>query len=245
MPRATLAELLDRNRAHVESIGDDYFDDVVDAQHPAVVSLCCADSRVSQEGMWSVEEPGWLFTPSNIGNVAWDDADPEAVDGNLLYPIAHTETRTVAVVGHTGCGAVTAAYQAVSDGVLPDAPGIRRRVEPLVPVVEDGLAGPVSDGEGVVDRLVEYNVREQVAFLDSNEDVPDDTTVFGFVYDLHGSYGGARGRVYLVAADGETDADALREWVDGEGQSPSESSSGERATSDPRDDDETAVRSLL
>jgi carbonic anhydrase len=216
MPRATLAELLDRNRAHVESIADDHFDDVADAQHPAVVSLCCADSRVSQEGMWSVDEPGWLFTPSNIGNVAWD-LDGESVDGNLLYPVAHTETRTVAVVGHTGCGAVTAAYQAVSEGVWPQAPGIRNRVELLVPVVEDALAGPVDDG--VVDRLVEYNVREQVAFLHASDEVPDDTTVFGFVYDLHGSYGGERGRVYLVAADGDTDPDALREWVDDEDES--------------------------
>lgn len=225
MPRATLAELLDRNRAHVEAIADDHFAAVTDAQHPAVVSLCCADSRVSQEGMWNVEEPGWLFTPSNIGNVAWDDTDPETVDGNLLYPIAHTETRTVAVVGHTGCGAVTAAYQAVTEDTMPEAPGIRRRVEPLVPVVESALDGPVEDGDGVVDRLVEYNVREQVAFLHSSDEVPDDTTVFGFVYDLHGSYGNEQGRVYLVAADGDTDPDALREWVDGE--------------------DESAVRSLL
>jgi carbonic anhydrase len=213
MPRATLAELLERNRTHVESLDDDHFSEVTDAQHPSVVSLCCSDSRVSQEGMWSVEEPGWLFTPSNIGNVAWD-LDGESVDGNLLYPIAHTETRTVAVVGHTGCGAVTAAYNAVSDDEWPEATGIRNRVEPLVPVVEAALDGPVEDGEGVVDRLVEYNVREQVGFLHASDEVPADTTVFGFVYDLHGTYGGEQGHVYLVAVDDETDPEALREWVD-------------------------------
>lgn len=225
MPRASLSELLDRNRAHVESIGPDYFDEVVDAQHPPVVSLCCADSRVSQEGMWNVSEPGWLFAPSNIGNVAWSADDPETVDGNLLYPLAHTETRTVAVVGHTGCGAVTAAYEAATEDALPEAPGIRRRVEPLVPVVSEALAGPVDDGVGVVDRLVEYNVREQVAFLDESDEVPANATVFGFVYDLHGSYDGDSGRVYLVAADGEHDLAALREKVD--------------------EDDADAVRSLL
>jgi carbonic anhydrase len=225
MPRATLAELLERNRAHVAALRDDHFTEVEDAQYPPVVSLCCADSRVSQEGMWSVEEPGWLFTPSNIGNVAWDATDPETVDGNLLYPVAHTDTRTVVVVGHTGCGAVTAAYRAVTENIEPEAPGIRRRVAPLVPVVEAALDGPVADGDGVVDRLVEYNVREQVAFLGSSDEVPDDTAVFGFVYDLHGSYGGEQGRVYLVAVDGETDPDALREWAD--------------------DDDASSVRSLL
>lgn len=225
MPSATAAELLARNRDHVEQLPDDYFDDVLDAQSPPVVSLCCADSRVSQEAMWGVEEPGWLFTPANIGNVAWDVEDSSTVDGNLLYPVANTDTRTIAVVGHTGCGAVTAAYGAATDGALPDEPGIRKRVEPLVPIVEDALDGGITDDEDVIDRLVEYNVREQVTFLDESDEIPDDTIVLGFVYDFHQTYGDAPGRTYLVAADGETDPATLRERVDG--------------------DDEIAVRSLL
>jgi carbonic anhydrase len=225
MPNATVSGLLARNRVHADGLPEDHFEDVLDSQEPPVVSLCCADSRVSQEGMWAVEEPGWLFTPSNIGNVAWDLADPDSVDGNLLYPVANTGTRTVVVVGHTGCGAVTAAYEAATDGGLPEEPGIRRRIEPLVPVVEEALSGPVADGDSVVDRLVEYNVREQVAFLDRSGDIPTDATVLGFVYDFHRSYGDQRGRTYLVAADGETEPEALRERVGS--------------------DDEWAVRSLL
>ena len=216
MPSATLTELLARNRAHVESLEPDHFADVLDAQHPPVVSLCCADSRVSQEGMWNVTEPGWLFTPANIGNVAWDIADSTAVDGNLLYPVANTGTRTIAIVGHTGCGAVTAAYEGVSNGAHPDEPGIRRRVEPLVPVVEDALDGAVADGEGVINRLVEHNVREQVAFLDASDEIPADTLVLGFVYDFHGAYGDTPGRTYLVSADGETDPESLRRMADDE-----------------------------
>lgn len=225
MPRATPTELLARNRDHAEHLPDDYFDDVLDAQHPPVVSLCCADSRVSQERMWSVEQPGWLFTPANIGNVAWDADDSSTVDGNLLYPVANTGTRTIAVVGHTGCGAVTAAYGAATDGALPDEPGIRKRVEPLVPVVEDALDSGVTDDADVIDRLVEYNVREQVTFLDSSDEIPDDALVLGFVYDFHETYGDTPGRTYLVAADGETDPAALRGRVDA--------------------DDEGSVRSLL
>ena len=224
MPNATVSDLLARNRAHADGLPEGHFEDVLDGQKPPVVSLCCADSRVSQEGMWNVTEPGWLFTPSNIGNVAWDLADTDSVDGNLLYPVANTGTRTVVVVGHTGCGAVTAAYEAATGGGLPAEWGIRRRVEPLVPVVEDALSGSVADGDDVIDRLVEYNVREQVAFLHESDEIPTDTTVLGFVYDFHCSYGNQRGRTSLVAADDETDPEALRERVG---------------------DDERAVRSLL
>lgn len=225
MPHATLEQLLARNRSHTETIETDHFEGIEGSQHPPVVSLCCADSRVSQERMWDADEPGWLFTPSNIGNVAWSLADPASVDGNLLYPVANTETRTIVVVGHTGCGAITAAYEAVTDGSMPESPGIRRCVEALIPIVEEALDGAVADGEGVIDRLVEYNVREQVAFLDSSDEIPADATVFGFVYDMHRTYGSAPGRAYLVAADGETASEALCERFN--------------------IDDQTAVKSLL
>ncbi len=215
MPTESLTDLLDRNARHTESLPSDYFDDVLDAQRPPLVSLCCSDSRVPQTEMWDAERPGYVFTPSNIGNVAWEERDGErVVDGNLLYPIAHTETGTVAVVGHTGCGAVTAAYRAVAEGVEVEQPSIRDRVDRLVPVVEDaldaGIDEGVSDDGEVVNRIVEYNVDAQVEFLLGSDEIPDDETVYGFVYDLHRAYGDVRGRTYLVNMDGETDVDEIR-----------------------------------
>ena len=213
MAQATLAELLVRNDRHTDSIPADQFRGVEDAQHPAVVSLCCSDSRVSQEGMLDVSEPGWLFTPSNIGNVAWDDTG--VVDGNLLYPVAFTDTRTITIVGHTGCGAVTAAHTAATTDEYPTPAGVCRRVELLVPVVERGLSAVDPTRADVVDALVEWNVREQVMFLTESDSVPTDTTVLGFVYDLHERYGDVAGRVYLVSVNGETASETLAEWADG------------------------------
>lgn len=219
MPGATLETLLERNRSHAEALKPDHFEGVRDAQRPAVVTMCCSDSRVSQEGMWSVREPGWAFTPSNIGNRVWKTVDGErVVTGSVLYPLVHTDTRTAAVVGHTGCGAITAAYDAVRDGIDADEPvGIRRSIESLTPVVSDaldrGAVDPDAPRDRTIDRLVEYNVREQVAFLEASGDVPGETTIYGFVYDLHGAYGGPPGIAYLVAAEGETEPDALRSAV--------------------------------
>lgn len=217
MPETTLRRLLERNARHVESLPDDYFESVENRQEPAVVSICCSDSRVSQEGMWSVEEPGWLFTPSTIGNQVWDRHDGErVVDGSVLYPIAYTDTGVTTVVGHTGCGAVTAALEAVrEDGI--DAPaGVAKWIRELLPVVEDGLADDRIDPDrdpGLVDQLVEYNVDRQVEFLRESADVPDEEAIYGFVYDFQGVYGDARGRTYLVNADGETDPDVLADLV--------------------------------
>ncbi|WP_137283948.1 carbonic anhydrase [Halorussus salinisoli] len=214
MSDQVLLDLLDGNREHVESLPEDHFADVQDEQHPGVVSICCSDSRVSQEGMWNVTKPGQLFTPSNIGNQVWDVYEGErVVNGNLLYPVAHTGTETVAVVGHTGCGAVTAAYRAVTDGEDPDHRGIEKWVRSLVSVVEAGLESEVVDAdaadESVVNQLVEYNVHRQVAFLREADAIPNSTSVYGFVYDFQRVYGDDYGRTYLVNDDGETDPDAI------------------------------------
>uniref|UniRef100_UPI00366B2539 carbonic anhydrase n=1 Tax=Cryptosporangium minutisporangium TaxID=113569 RepID=UPI00366B2539 len=91
-----------------------------DGQQPDVVAVCCSDSRVPQERMWGVDDPGTVFTPSNIGNQVWDEDEGERiVDGGVLYPIHHAGTDAVAVVGHTGCGAVTAAYGLATEGAKP------------------------------------------------------------------------------------------------------------------------------
>jgi carbonic anhydrase len=215
-----LADLLARNDRHVGSLGAGYFDAVQDGQSPAAVSVCCADSRVPQDGMFAVEEPGWLFTAATIGNQAWDLVDGDrVVDGNVLYPLVHAGTDVAVVVGHTQCGAVTAAYEAVTDGPGDPPAGIGKWVDLLVPVVEEAIeAGIAADrgDEAAVDRLVEYNVDRQVAFLRERPEVPDGTDVYGFVYDFTGRYGGDRGRAYLTNADGERDVSALRERVPGE-----------------------------
>lgn len=223
MPAASLRELLERNDRHVASLADDHFAAVQDGQSPSAVSVCCSDSRVPQADMFDVEEPGWLFSPSTVGNQVWDRVDGErVVDGSVLYPIEYTETGTAVVVGHTGCGAVTAALEAVqqrdSDGGAErgDAhpAGVAKWVAELVPVVEAGLAdGRVREDRdaSLVDQLVEFNVDRQVAFLRESEDVADDVDVYGFVYDFQGVYGDDHGRAYLVNANGETDVGALRE----------------------------------
>ena len=208
MSVTSLEELLERNARHVDSLPDEYFADVEEGQEPATVSICCSDSRVAQEGMWSVDRPGWLFTPSTIGNQVWDRYDGElVVDGSMLYPVAFTETKMALVVGHTGCGAITAALEAVRNGG-PLPPGVQKWVDLLKPVVEDGLDDDRVDPDrdvGLVDQLVEFNVDRQVEFLVESDTVPEDVTVYGFVYDFQRVYGDRRGRAYLVNAEGETE----------------------------------------
>ncbi|MFC4541085.1 carbonic anhydrase [Halosolutus amylolyticus] len=211
---SVLHELLAGNERHADGLPEDHFAAVQDGQEPEVVSICCSDSRVPQVGMWDADEPGTVFTPSNIGNQVWDEIDGETVvNGGLLYPIHHAGTETVAVVGHTGCGAVTAAYGVATGSDRPGPQGVDKWVDLLVPVVEDAIeSGTIdtdADDETVINRLVEYNVDRQIEFLRDAEDVPANVDVYGFVYDFQGVYDDEYGRAYLVNLNGETDPDRI------------------------------------
>ncbi len=210
--RRTVVELLRNNSEHAREF-ESRFESVQDGQRPNAVTVCCSDSRVLQDQMWRNDEPGRIFTCGNIGNrVVQRTAAGEVVSGDVLYPIEHTETETVVVVGHTGCGAVTAAYEDLTGGVS-EPPGIDHCLELLKPRLEAGVDAlpPDADRAEAVNRLVEYNVDRQVKFLVESDEIPRDVEVVGVVYDFQDVYSGRRGEVHVVNVDGETAVDVLRD----------------------------------
>ena len=207
----TLVDLLDCNANHAEAF-QSRFGAVQDAQYPDAVTVCCSDSRVLQDHIWGNDEPGHLFTCGNIGNRVVQRTDAGlAVSGDVLYPIAHTGTDTAIVMGHTGCGAVTATYDALTDGVSEPA-GIEHCLSLLEPQLEPALDELPNDVDraGTINRLVEYNVDRQVDFLLDSDDVPADTDIAGVVYDFQDVYSGRRGEVHVINIDGETTVETLR-----------------------------------
>jgi carbonic anhydrase len=229
--QGTIVDLLEGNRVHADAAAD-RFDDVQHEQHPDTVSVCCSDSRVLQDDLWGNHEPGRVFTVGNIGNrvVQRTDQGDVVVSGDVLYPLAYTDTGTAVVVGHTGCGAVTATYDAVRadrDGTVvhEDAPtpmpasahppGIERCIDLLRQYVEPGvdhLPAGCSYADAV-NRLVEYNVDRQVDAIRNCEDATAGTSVFGVVYDFQDVYDGDRGEVHVVNADGEHDPAVVRDAI--------------------------------
>ncbi|MFW6321648.1 MAG: carbonic anhydrase [Halohasta sp.] len=207
-----VVELLANNAAHARSFST-RFDDVQDGQFPEAVTVCCSDSRVLQDRMWGNDEPGQLFTCGNIGNRVIQRTDAgDVVSGDVLYPIAHTGTKTAIVVGHTGCGAVTATYDDLTTG-LDEADGITHCLDLLGPSLEPALdlLPDDLDRPGTINRLVEYNVDRQVETLRESDDVPDDVDCIGVVYDFQDVYSGERGEIHVINVNGETSVETLRE----------------------------------
>lgn len=203
--------LLRGNTTHAATFSD-RFDQVQKAQHPEAVTVCCADSRVLGDHLWGNEDPGRLFSCGNIGNrVIQRTATGDVVSGDVLYPIKHTGTELIIIVGHTGCGAVTAAYEALTKGIS-DEPGIEHCVELLKPSLTGGVDRlPENIGlANAINRLVEYNVDRQIEFLQGSNEIPSAVDIVGVVYDFQDVYDGDRGEVHVINVDGDRDVNQLR-----------------------------------
>lgn len=96
-------------------------------QKPFAVILCCADSRVSPEIFFD-QKLGDIFVIRNAGNVI-----DTVVLGSIEYGVEHLGAPIVVVVGHSKCGAVTAACEG---GELPE--NIQSIVNVIKPSVKDG-----------------------------------------------------------------------------------------------------------
>lgn len=84
----------------------------VEGQHPYAIVICCSDSRVIPEHIFSADI-GDLFVIRVAGNVL----DNHQL-GSIEYAASHLHCNQIIVLGHTGCGAVSAALSGHSDGFI-------------------------------------------------------------------------------------------------------------------------------
>ena len=83
-------------------------------QHPYAIVICCSDSRVIPEQIFSAGI-GELFVIRIAGNVL----DKHQL-GSVEYAAAHLGVKLIVMLGHTGCGAISAALSGHADGYIAD-----------------------------------------------------------------------------------------------------------------------------
>jgi carbonic anhydrase len=152
----------------------------VHVQYPIVAVLGCSDSRVSPELAFD-QGPGEVFAVRVAGNFVNEDGL-----ASLEYGVKILGVPLVMVLGHTNCGAVSAAVKVVMEraelpGHLPD---LIKSIEPAV------LAAHAKHPSDLVAVAIEENVRLNVERL--KQDVPimvealaaKKIAVVGGIYDL-------------------------------------------------------------
>ncbi|MCM2369757.1 carbonic anhydrase [Aporhodopirellula aestuarii] len=149
-------------------------------QHPWAVLLSCSDSRVPPELIFD-QGFGDLFIVRVAGNIV--DTD---VVASIEYAVDYLDTKLVVVMGHTHCGAVSAAVDSERHEAHEPAEitSLVRRIQPAVSFV-DG-----EDRGETIHRAVHKNVELSVSRLKEVADLEraieqNGVKIVGAIYDMH------------------------------------------------------------
>ncbi len=192
-PAAALKRLMEGNARYVagESECKDYSAGRAareQVQHPIVAILSCSDSRVAPELVFD-QGPGDVFVVRVAGNFVNDDGL-----ASLEYAVEILNVPLILVLGHTNCGAISAAVKVVQERVeLPGhLPELIKSIEPAV------IAAHAQHPSDLVAATIDENVRLNVKRLIDDAPIMSEAlaakkiAVSGGVYEL------ATGKVRLI-----------------------------------------------
>ncbi len=142
------------------------------AQHPFAIVLGCADSRTAPEIVFD-QNIGDLFVVRTAGNLV----DEHAL-GSIEYAVDHLDARLIVVLGHTRCGAVTAAL--ASDTAPGHVQSLVRDIQPAVKAAKgkDGNVTDLTVAENA--RLMAAKIRNEASLGEFAKEV----RIISGVYDL-------------------------------------------------------------
>ena len=84
----------------------EWFERLVDGQHPLALFVTCSDSRINPI-LITQTEPGELFIVRNAGNIVPPHHPlPGGEEATIEFAVAELGIRDVIVCGHTRCGAM-------------------------------------------------------------------------------------------------------------------------------------------
>jgi carbonic anhydrase len=152
--------LLENKAWSLEKQQDDpqYFLKMAKDQKPNFLWIGCSDSRVPANEVTNTD-PGEMFVHRNIANmVVHTDLNLLSV---LQYAVEVLGVNDIIVCGHYGCGGVKAALSHQSLGLIDKW---LRNIKDVYRIHRDEIDA-LPDDDAKTNRLVEFNVQEQVMNL--------------------------------------------------------------------------------
>ncbi len=156
---------IDTFQSDVSSVILEHF--AKNGQEPYAIIISCSDSRVIPERIFHAAI-GDLFTIRVAGNVI-DDHQL----GSIEYAAGHLGTKLILVLGHTGCGAVTAAIHHDPDGFI----------KYITDDIKEAIGDETDDYKAAV-LNVKHSVKHIEDSLEIQKDEEQGLVVAGAVYRI-------------------------------------------------------------
>jgi len=188
-PDAALARLREGNQRFVagtlsvRSSPNEHRAELAKGQHPFAIVVACADSRLSPEIIFD-QGLGDLFVIRNAGNLLDDH-----VIGSIEYAVEHLHAELIVVLGHSQCGAVTAA---VAGG---EAPG---HLKSIMASLESSVAMAKKKPGDTVENAVRINAKLSAAALAQTAPILAEAAKAGTIKVVAARYDLATGQVEFL-----------------------------------------------
>ena len=179
---AALNRLIEGNKRFTQNTYDkrDFQKQIVDTsegQFPFAAILSCIDSRVPVEIVFD-QGIGDVFSARVAGNIINED-----ILGSLEYACKVAGSKLIVVLGHTKCGAVTAACKNVELGNIT---ALLSKIKPAVNMLKVGNELTESQIEQVSVQNVKLsieNIRQESSIL-SDMEKEGQIEIVGAIYDV-------------------------------------------------------------
>lgn len=158
-PDAALTYLKVGNNRFVENLRThrdllEQVNETAESQFPFAVVLSCIDSRTSAELIFD-QGLGDIFSVRVAGNIVNDD-----ILGSMEYACKVAGSKLVVVLGHSNCGAISAACNQV---VMGNITTLLSKIQPAVSIVRNEMKEVTS--EEAVQKVADINVKDSIAHI--------------------------------------------------------------------------------
>ncbi len=179
-PQQALDVLKEGNKRFVGSLKMqrnllDLVQETSSGQYPFAAVLSCIDSRVPAEVVFD-QGIGDLFSVRVAGNIVNED-----ILGSIEYACGVAGSKIVVVMGHTKCGAVTAACQKVEMGNIT---ALLSKIKPAISTVE------ANKGSIEVEEVTIANIKQSITEIKAKSTILSDLEkegkiiIVGAVYNV-------------------------------------------------------------
>ena len=155
-----------------------------DGQFPFAVILSCIDSRTSAELVFD-QGLGDIFSARVAGNIVNED-----ILGSMEYSCKVAGSKLVVVIGHSKCGAITAACQHVEMGNITALLNkVKPAIDKVTPTVDD-ITSNIS-----VQKVADENVKGAINEIRNKSEILAEMEKNGKIKIVGGMYNLENGKV--------------------------------------------------
>ncbi len=162
-------------------------------QHPLAVVLSCIDSRAPTELIFDLGL-GEILSVRVAGNILTRE-----ILGSIEYACAVAQTKLILVMGHTHCGAVTAAVELARSAASVDQATGCQNLGPIVDAIQESISADSqehfdqfqhSENDAFIDRIARMNVSRVTEKILRQSRTLDDlhsagqVAIIGAIYDV-------------------------------------------------------------